>query len=361
MQALLQLLNNRSGEKYHVEGLDLGTNSIGWTVFTSEKTKPSWDDWWLEDVGVRIIPDGREPATKGRVGDSRAVNRRLARGMRRNRDHGLNRIRHMAGTLVGLGLLQVEDHIERQLRAVDCPYALRAKAVDGTTALTPFELGRVLLHLGKRRGFLSNRKTDADDKELTVFKQKIGDLERALEGRTLGQFLYEKLRDGRAVRFRGEGGDHYPNRAMYANEFDRIRAQQAPFHTLTDADWDNLRDNGVLFQHPLRPAKRGACTLYPERERTYRDTPIAQRFRIFKEVANLRWIDGQLNERKLTAEQFRAIADKLLRSKNRIFLVVAQTEGCRETTAVSQGRPLQSRRRGAQSPEWRWRRPPHPR
>ena len=39
-------------------GLDLGTNSIGWTVFTSEKTKPSWDDWRLEDAGVRTIPDG---------------------------------------------------------------------------------------------------------------------------------------------------------------------------------------------------------------------------------------------------------------------------------------------------------------
>ncbi len=176
-------------------GLDLGTNSIGWTVFTANRPDPAWNEWLLADAGVRIIPDGREPAREDRVGDSLAVTRRLARGMRRNRDHGINRIRSLIFHLIGLGLLPAdgEDHkplIEKS------PYGLRDRTVDGDAAPAhgpPHELGRVLLHLGLRRGFKSNRKTDSGDEKTTEFGERIGLLHRALKFHAIDKATLDQL------------------------------------------------------------------------------------------------------------------------------------------------------------------------
>ena len=78
-------------------GLDLGTNSLGWWALaladeleTAGDVKTRRPSGSL-DGGVLIFDDGREPSGKGKVGDSRAVNRRLGRGMRKNRDRGKNR------------------------------------------------------------------------------------------------------------------------------------------------------------------------------------------------------------------------------------------------------------------------------
>ena len=60
--------------KYRL-GLDLGTNSIGWSVYSlDDENKPVA----LEDLGVRIFTDGRNPKSK----EPLAVERRTARGIR---------------------------------------------------------------------------------------------------------------------------------------------------------------------------------------------------------------------------------------------------------------------------------------
>ena len=68
-------------------GLDIGTNSIGWWAFKIKRGQSgSWSTTHASGGGVLIFPDGREPAARGRVGDSLAVARRMDRGIRRNRD-----------------------------------------------------------------------------------------------------------------------------------------------------------------------------------------------------------------------------------------------------------------------------------
>ena len=42
-------------------GLDLGTNSIGWSVFSLDNDNNVLE---LKDLGVRIFSDGRDPKTK---------------------------------------------------------------------------------------------------------------------------------------------------------------------------------------------------------------------------------------------------------------------------------------------------------
>ena len=61
--------------KYRL-GLDLGTNSIGWSIYSLDDENSPIK---LEDLGVRIFSDGRNPKSK----EPLAVERRTARGQRR--------------------------------------------------------------------------------------------------------------------------------------------------------------------------------------------------------------------------------------------------------------------------------------
>lgn len=320
-------------------GLDIGTNSIGWWAFRvaqeSEGRRTIWRPVESLDGGVRIFSEGREPSKKGRVGDSLAVGRRIARGMRRNRDHGKNRLRSLVRDLIELGLLP-EDAAERRnlfrtpsKRTGDPdrynPYRLRAEALERT--LEPFELGRALFHLGLRRGFKSNRK-EANDEEGGKLKERIDALRERLGETTLGQYLWEIRRQERerekngaktirGIRFRGDS-DFYPDRAMYAAEFDAIRARQAPHHRLNEHDWDRLRNKHILFQWPLRPVERGACEFFADQPRHWKDTPIGHDYRIYQELNALRWIDGEQVSHNLDAEQRAAVLDQLLARKSEV-------------------------------------------
>ena len=144
---------------------DFGTNSIGWAVyqlgFPSNAVPSSPRVCKLIDCGVRVFADGRNP----KDGASLAEMRRVPRSARRRRDRFLQRRTYLMSLLVEHGLMPKLPKERQELSMLD-PYALRANGLD--TELTPFELGRVLVHLNQRRGFKSNRKTDrgaASDKD----------------------------------------------------------------------------------------------------------------------------------------------------------------------------------------------------
>jgi CRISPR-associated endonuclease Csn1 len=64
--------------KYRI-GIDMGSTSIGWCVLELAKDNEIKK---VVNAGVRIFSDGRDDKTK----EPLAVSRRLARGIRRNRD-----------------------------------------------------------------------------------------------------------------------------------------------------------------------------------------------------------------------------------------------------------------------------------
>lgn len=324
-------------------GLDIGTNSIGWAALQlsapPEGGAPS--PVQLIDMGVRIFSDGREPAGTDsktgmpKIGESLAVTRRMARGMRRNRDRRLKRVRAFAHRLVEFGLIGqngIADAGKYKTGIIDHainPYAARAEA-----ALSPVSkevLARALLHLCKRRGFLSNRMTDGDDKEASERNAAIEGLADILEARkiTLGQYLHERLATGLHVRFRGEEFDTsddtvaiYPKRSMYADEFFRIRSTQQN-RWLTDEQWDELFAI-FSFQRPLIPKQPGVCTFEHGRDgrdeclRASRHLPIAHTFRIVQEVNNLRYQSSE-GDTPLTHAQRQLICNALEQQKSLSF------------------------------------------
>lgn len=293
--------------------LDLGTSSIGYAVFSLDSNSLPSN---LIDAGVRVFPNGRDQKTQ----EPLAVARRKARGMRRNRDRGQNRIRRLVREIIEYGLLPT-DKAERDTVFADInPYAARAKAVDNP--VDAFTLGRAIFHIGRRRGFKSNRLSGEDEE--SVFKEKIADLRKKLGDRTLGQYLFDCEEDNRqlrangrpieqrVVRFRNGETGFYPDRQMYLDEFARIRGIQGNRH-LTDTQWGALQET-AFWQWPLKPVPKGKCRYYPNEPRASSALPAAQRSRIYQEVNNLRFI-SQGQEHTLDERQRLALYNALDKSQ----------------------------------------------
>lgn len=177
-------------------GLDVGTNSIGWSVFETQNGEPVR----LLAASSRIFSDGRDPQK-----EPLAVSCRVARGMRVRRDRMIGRKKLLLKRLIELGLMPQDESARQILKSLN-PYELRARSA--TKAVSAHELGRILMNLAQRRCFKSNRKMDStkEEKETRV---DIGALDTALAeaGLTLGQYLWqERLEKGSSTRARsGEG------------------------------------------------------------------------------------------------------------------------------------------------------------
>ena len=305
------------GLKYRL-GLDLGTNSIGWAaVHLDEDHNPRG----ILDMGVRVFPDGRNPQDK----QSLAVQRRIPRGQRRRRDRYLKRRADLLDALVACGLMPPDEEARKVVERLD-PYKLRARA--GSHPLTPFELGRALFHLNQRRGFQSNRKSDEDSSDSGAVKDAAEALNQqmtASKTRTLGEFLYQRRREGEPVRFRNLGAgtaakyEFYPTRQMFEDEFDLIREKQAPHQSLRPDQWDSLKEDIIFYQRPLKPVDPGWCLFEEGEPRAARALPVAQEFRMLQEVNNLKLRVGIEPERTLD-ERERTRAAQRLRSGKDIAL-----------------------------------------
>ena len=312
--------------------LDLGTTSIGWCLIrldTNEAPRA------IIKMGSRIFSDGRNP----KDGSSLAVTRRLARQMRRRRDRLLKRKARLQESLIRLGFWPGDVTQRKALEILD-PYELRQDGLD--KPLTPAQFGRALFHLNQRRGFLSNRKTDKKDNDSGLLKKAISKLRDELniqKQRTIGEWLAKRHAGRESVRARLRGKtvkdkayDFYIDRAMVAEEFDRLWAAQAAFDPAFFAETKRaeLRDT-LLHQRALRPVRPGRCTLIPDQERAALALPSTQRFRIFQELNNLRLLSPTLDETPLTLSQ-RDMLAALLERGDVTFTKMLKALGLKGTT-----------------------------
>lgn len=327
-------------------GLDIGTNSIGIAALElghDVEGRLIVADTIL-DMGVRIFSDGRDPKSK----QSLASDRRMPRGLRRNRDRAKNRNERYLRELQEIGLMPVQsapptaDDLEarKNLEAQD-PYILRAKGLD--ERLEPFQIGRALFNL-KRRGFKSNRKTDGGDSENGKIKEAATRTMQTLEAegcRTLGEWLGRQriqhhqenasrpkgtkhpLPPAR-IRLHGSGAkafyEFYPTRDMILSEFDQLWDAQSQHHPLlmtVDAR-QRLRET-LAFQWPLKAPPVGKCRLDPSQERAPRALPTVQRLRIYQEINHLKILIPGEPARALTLEERDLLVQKALGQNKIVF------------------------------------------
>jgi len=334
-------------------GLDLGPNSIGWTLIEEHTDQAQGR---IIDMGARIFPEGADNFDSKKE-KSRNEDRRLARQMRNQVRRRARRKRRLRDTLIELGLFPSDPTEQQELYDAD-PYELRARTLD--EELTLHELGRVLLHLNQRRGFCSNRKRDRKDSEVSGMLAEISDLAADIAqspARTLGEYLHLKSQAmDHAAR---EVDDHirgrHTQRQMLKDEFDLIWKSQQTHHpeVLTDElaygalgklkdihkpiarhdtrrkgknDLESFGVHGLIFFHrTLKPIPKniiGLCELEPKQKRCHKADRQAQWFCVLSEVNNLRLIDQSTtppHERPLSDQERALLLDKLKQTKEATF------------------------------------------
>ena len=250
--------------------------------------------------------------------------RRMARLARRTIQRRARRKRKLENYLLQLGLLPtaLTDCVNREgvLNGLGDPYQLRAKALD--EPLSAHQLGRVLLHMVQRRGFLSNKKTaigtdmldDPDvqavlasedeaitgsDAEESAFKADISRLRTAIEAaglRTLGEYLAsldphecKRNRDGQLLR---------TDRQMYQDELALIFTQQSLHHAVLDDDVQVYINHIIFHQRPikLKPDRVGRCSLEPSCKRAAVARLEYQRFRYLQDINHLEYFDAYTDQ-----------------------------------------------------------------
>ena len=323
-------------------GLDVGPNSIGWALLDEGAEK-------IVAAGVRVFPEGVDRDQQGGE-KSKNQSRRDARGMRRQIRHRARRRGLLRQALTATGLLPNDPQQLESLLEKD-PYELRCRALN--EKLDPHEIGRILLHIGQRRGFLSNRKTDkATDKETKGILAEMNELAAEMKqagAATLGSHFAARNRvfDGRTgaaphIRRR------HTRREMYEEEFETIwAAQQAHYpDILTEAlkygdrgrqifpkKPDHLRKHTepvaeyglhglIFFQRKMYWPRSvvGRCELEPREKRCPRAARVAQRFRILQEVNNLRLLDRAARvERRLERAERQTLVKRLMETKEAKF------------------------------------------
>ena len=287
--------------KYAI-GLDCGIASIGYAVMQLDEND---EPCRIIRLGSRVFNKAENP----KDGASLALPRREARGLRRRirrHQHRLERIRNL---LVSSGVLSQE-----QLDGLFCGklsdiYMLRAKALD--EPLSAEEFARVLIHLAQRRGFRSNRKTDAQDKEAGKLLSAVADNRVIMETggyRTVGEMLYKDSKFSEYKRNKGENYANTVSRDMIAEEISAVFAAQRKFSpTLATEELERSYTDIALSQRPFDlgpgagPANSpspyagdqiakmiGQCTLLPEEKRAAKASYSFQLFTLWQNINNIR-------------------------------------------------------------------------
>ncbi len=233
----------------------MGVASIGWAIVSEEKQ--------FLRTGVRIFPAGFDAINTGKESNSND-NRRVSRGMRRRIRRKADRKLLLRKNLEQLQWVPSSKHERddaevREWEMLD-PYFLRHKALSEKVSLQ--ELGRILLHLNQRRGFLSLRKSqDQSDSESKGILGEMDSLEKEIKQsgyETLGNYLYhlreQGLREDNNIpllKLRGR----YLRRLLTYKEFDLIWKTQKEFHpgVLTDKlryGRKGQRENPIAVETP---------------------------------------------------------------------------------------------------------------
>ncbi|MGD0384441.1 MAG: type II CRISPR RNA-guided endonuclease Cas9 [Thermoguttaceae bacterium] len=327
-------------------GMDVGSSSLGWALIAEEEEK-------ILAAGVRVFPEGVDRDQQGGE-KSKSQSRREARGMRRQIQRRARRRRLIRKALIQAGLLPNNStELENLLHAKKgekkpSPYELRAKALKNKLEI--HELGRVLLHLAKRRGYSSNRKTDKakESKGILAEMDELGEKIKNAGCTTLGGYFakedekYNRSRAGIEKHIRGL----HTKREMYIDEFEAIWSAQQEYYPqiLTDVlkygrkgkgsfpkepkplkkSSDPLTEYGIygilFFQRKMYWPKSvvGRCELEPHEKRCPRAARIAQRFRMFQEINNLMLLDRVTREYRSLSQIERETLLGLLSEKEKM-------------------------------------------
>ena len=227
-------------------GLDIGITSVGWSVINLDVNR-------IEDLGVRIFNAAENP----KDGASLALPRRTARGrlrLTRRKAYRINRVRKLILSENILTKPELDNLFTK--KDVISVWDARVKGLD--RILSNEELAKVLINLCKRRGFKSNRKNEAKDKEmgqiLTSIKINAEKMEET-KSRTIGEFIYKEIKTeaDKYKAFRNKAGEYSRcvSRDMIREEIHILFEQQRKFGNKNATD--EIEDKYLEIFNSQRP------------------------------------------------------------------------------------------------------------
>ena len=273
----------------YILGIDMGISSIGSCILNLDKGR-------IEFLGVRTFIAAENP----KDGKSLAEPRRLSRSMRRRIRRRAHRLERLRGLIVRQGIVSKEAMETLFSRPFDTdPYFLRTKGLD--EVLPAEEWVRVLLHMAKRRGFKSNRKSDAQDKEGGQVIRGIQANQQAMtenKYRTVGEMLYKDARFADNKRNKNGQYLHTLSRSMLEQELKALFAAQRQFGSLyagEEFETDFVRI--FLSQRPFATQDDilklvGKCTFEPDELRAPKHSYTAERFVLLQKINNIKILTG---------------------------------------------------------------------
>ena len=286
-------------------GIDTGTNSLGWAVVDKNET----GEYSLVRKGSLIFQEGVK-IEKG-IESSKASERTGHKSSRKHYFRRRLRKIEVLKVLVKYGWcppLSAEAlhqwHVKKQYPLDDAflswqrtdekfgrnPYYFRHvclhEKLDFDEESERYVLGRAMYHLAQRRGFLSNRLDQSDDKESGKVKDSISELSDEMKKagcEFLGDYFYKLYSErGVTVRIRNRYTDREEH---YKKEFYEICKVQG-------LDEQQIRDleRALYFQRPLKSQRQGVgrCTMEPSRPRCADSHPAYERFRMLSFINNIK-------------------------------------------------------------------------
>ena len=287
-------------------GIDTGTNSLGWAVVDKNET----GEYSLVRKGSLIFQEGVN-IEKGGIESSKASERTGHKSSRKHYFRRRLRKIEVLKVLVKYGWcppLSAEAlhqwHVKKQYPLDDAflawqrtdekfgrnPYYFRYvclhEKLDFDEESDRYVLGRAMYHLAQRRGFLSNRLDQSDDKESGKVKDSISELSDEMKKagcEFLGDYFYKLYSErGVTVRIRNRYTDREEH---YKKEFYEICKVQG-------LDEQQIRDleRALYFQRPLKSQRQGVgrCTMEPSRPRCADSHPAYERFRMLSFINNIK-------------------------------------------------------------------------
>lgn len=336
-------------------GIDLGTNSIGWSIRNTDLQENQ-----IEKYGVTTFKRG---VGEGKSGEySFAAERTKKRAGRRLNQARKYRLWTTLEVLITnnccpMTIEQLDrwrkynketkrqypniEDFEQWIRMdFDCdgkpdytsPYQLRAELInqklDLALRINRYKIGRAFYHIAQRRGFKSSRKDaqpneSGDLKEIKSESKKGGEFEKGLQKqfnkslsdfKTIGSALAYIESHGQRVRldwiqhtFRKQ----YKEEITTIFEFQEIGVDSDFYKALVEKSTN--RFNGAIFyQRPLRSQKGlvGKCTLEPDKARCPISHPEFEEFRALSLLNNVQYkLNGVLQrlDNKLKQEIYHTL------------------------------------------------------
>lgn len=307
-------------------GVDIGIASTGWALIEiDEHTK---ENGKLIDCGVRIFEKAENPKN----GESLALPRRRARGIRKNTKRRKQRVEEVKKILLKYLDIFPEDMFQKDVylpklfntsKDFLSPWQLRSEGL--VRKLTDIEFARALLHIAKRRGYndLGNdldSKEDEEESKITLeaiannrkklkegrFKSVGEMMFKTYFNKEISKGMYENVRN----RTSKEDKEKLENPKTPAEEKRKIKkkvykrsisrqelkdeirvlfeAQKKLGNKKATQDLEEKISEAIFYQRDLKSFESlvGKCKFYPEKNRAAKSCCSVEKFLSLTKIIN---------------------------------------------------------------------------